>query len=156
LSINIYKALDELEKLVEGSRRFLGRRWVDERDVFDSLHQLRASLPSEVRKAEEITRESDKILRAAQEEKERILREAKEQGERIIERARHEAERLASESEIVREAEKRANEMLRRAEELAESQKRESQDYVRSMLDRLERIADRIKAVVEEARREMG
>lgn len=103
----------------------------------------------------EIQRESERYLRAAREEAQRIVEEAKREAEKILERARQEAERLVDENLIVRQAEQKASEILSEAEHEAETRRRETDEYIRNVLNRLERFAKRLLELVEEGRQEI-
>ncbi len=116
---------------------------------------MRASLPDEIRKAMEIQRESERYLRAAREEAQRIVEDAKREADRILEHARQEAERMVAESLIVRQAEQRAHEIVTEAEREATMRRQEMDEYIRNVLNRLERFARRLLEVVEEGRREL-
>lgn len=152
---DIYRAITELEELVRNGRRI--GRWVivDEELFATRLHQMRASLPNEIRKAMEIQRESERYLRAAREESQRIIEEAKREAEKILERARQEAERMVEESLIVQQAEQRAREILQEAQQDAETRRRETDEYIHNVLSRLERFARRLLELVEEGRQEL-
>ncbi|MFN3420302.1 MAG: hypothetical protein ACK40X_01075 [Armatimonadota bacterium] len=142
--------------MVRNGRRLLGR-WViiDEELFATKLHRMRASLPDEIRKAMEIQRESERYLRAAREEAQRIVEEAKREAEKILERAQQEAERLVDENLIVRQAQQKASEILSEAEQEAETRRRETDEYIRNVLNRLERFARRLLELVEEGRQEI-
>ncbi|MCX7967529.1 MAG: hypothetical protein N3B10_03450 [Armatimonadetes bacterium] len=154
---DIYRAITELEELIRNGRRILGR-WVivDEELFATKLHRMRASLPDEIRKAMEIQRESERYLRAAREEAQRIVEEAKREAEKILERARQEAERLIDENLIVRQAEQRASEILTEALRESETRRQETDEYIRDVLNRLERFANRLLEVVEEGRQKFS
>lgn len=142
--------------MVKNKRRIFGR-WViiDEELFATKLHRMRASLPDEIRKAMEIQRESERYLRAAREEAQRIVEEAKREAEKILERARQEVEKLVNESLIVRQAEQKANEILDEARQEAKSRRQETDEYIRNVLNRLERFAKRLLEVIEEGKREL-
>jgi vacuolar-type H+-ATPase subunit H len=72
-----------------------------------------------------------------------------------LEQARREAERLVEESLIVQQAEQRAREILQEAQQDAETRRRETDEYVRNVLNRLERFARRLLEIVEEGRQEL-
>lgn len=104
----------------------------------------------------EIQRESERYLRAAKEEAQRIVEEAKREAEKILERARQEAERLIDENLIVRQAEQRASEILTEALRESETRRQETDEYIRDVLNRLERFANRLLEVVEEGRQKFS
>lgn len=108
--MDVNKLLDELEELVEqGQGGFASRiRWwhkawlLDIDDVTDYTQQIRASLPQQIQRADQITREKDRILEEAREQAERMVTEAAEQAELTIRKAQDEARILVSNHEITR------------------------------------------------------
>ncbi|HID06997.1 MAG TPA: ATPase [Armatimonadetes bacterium] len=153
--MEIRNLLKQLEEHIDQSRGIGHWRWVDEQKIAVILRRIEVALPNELQRAEEITRERDKYLRAARDEAERIIREADEERKRILERAQREAERMISESEIMRQAEQRAEELLRRAEQMAQEQRIAANEYAQQVLDKLERVADRIKEAIQIGRHEL-
>lgn len=164
--MQIRNLLKELETCIEKSKGFGHWRIVDEQKLSVLLRRIEVALPSELRVAEEIIRERDKRIRAAQEEAERIIREAEEEKQRILERAQREAERRIAESEIVKSAEQRADELLRRAEERAGEtrqqaveealrRKAEALEYALKVLNKLEQTVNRLREIIIESREEL-
>lgn len=93
------KVLDQLELLVEESKKFMGFVRLDEDEFFMLTSKLRASLPEDVRRAGKLAENTDRIMEAAQSESERILSEAREEASRMLESARAESNRLIAEAQ---------------------------------------------------------
>lgn len=164
--MQIRNLLKELETCIERSKGLGHWRIVDEQKFSVLLRRIEVALPSELRMAEEIIRERDKRIRAAQEEAERIIREAEEERQRILERAQREAERRVAESEIVKSAEQKADELLRRAEQMADEtcqraideasrRRAEALEYALKILNKLEQTVNRLREIIIESREEL-
>ena len=148
-AIDTYKVLDQLESLVEDSKKFMGFMKLDEEEFFMLVSKLRASLPEDVRRAGKITQNSDKIMEAAQSEAEMQLESARSEAERVLVEARAESERLltdakaqsealVSQSEIQRIASAQAREIVAQAEHDADEIRLGADDYARDILVTLE------------------
>lgn len=74
--------LDKLEDLVENSRQWFNKAFVNVDEFDDLLKRIRASLPEDMKSAARITRDA-----------EHIINDAKEQAAQIIDEARAEREK---------------------------------------------------------------
>lgn len=136
---DIYKLLDSLEDLVEDSRHIFGRAWGVKIDDFDVLtNKIRASLPEEVRRASQVSNNSDKIVSAAREEAEMIMEQAREEAVRVVEEARQMASKLIDTSEINRLAKAQAQEIMASAEASSRETRRGADEYAREVLTAIE------------------
>lgn len=165
--MQVRNLLKELEAQVEHSRGLGHWRIVDEQKISVLIRRIEAALPGELRMAEEILREREKRIRAAQEEAQRIIQEAEEEKRRIVERAQREAERKVAESEIVRLAEQKADELLRRAEQIADEKMRQAEEealkrkedaieYAFRILSKLDQAVGKLKGVIAESIEELN
>lgn len=100
---------------------------VDEDRVLELIDQMRVSIPDEVKKAQQILNQRDRILAQAQEEATRTVQLAKERSEQMIER-----------EALVESARARANEIVQAANTDAESVRADADDYALEVLTRLE------------------
>jgi regulator of protease activity HflC (stomatin/prohibitin superfamily) len=146
--------VDELISLIENARSMPMSRAncvVDRGQMIGALQELRAELPTEVRRAVALLEERDKIIDAGRREAERIISEGE---------AEH--ARLVSINEIVVSAEHEAARIM--ADARAESQRlrEEVDDYVDTALANFEQLLTRSLASIERGRdkmhalREMG
>jgi vacuolar-type H+-ATPase subunit H len=100
---------------------------VDEEEIFDIINEMRSRIPEEVRQAQRIVREKDRIIAQAHEEAERIVALAEEKAKEVL-----------GQQEIVRGAQARADTILERAQREAEKLKADADDYVVAVLSQLE------------------
>ncbi len=127
--MDIIKLLNELERLIEGQRTFVGLT-VDFHpdDYLDITNKIRASLPEEVKRASRLTAESDKIVDGAREAAEQTLEDATVEADEIVRESRINAERM------LREAEAQANKMTLSAEATAKQNVEDSRQRAEKML----------------------
>ena len=127
--MDILYLIDELEsRLTEGRRLPLTSNVVvDEEEIFDIINEMRSRIPEEVRQAQKIVRE-----------KERIIAQAHEEAERIVALAEEKAKEALGQQEIVKGAQARADTILERAQREAEKLKADADDYVVAVLSQLE------------------
>jgi cell division septum initiation protein DivIVA len=140
VNMDILYLVDRLEETVKESKRvlFSNLRLVDERRIWPLLDQMRISIPDEVRRAERITRE-----------KERIIAQAKEEAERIVALARSEAAEITADHPISQAAEARAASIREQAERDAEKTRAGADDYAFEVLCKLEQEMKRALTVIE-------
>ncbi len=138
--MDILYLVDRLEEVVKKSPRlpFGRRRLVSEQRIWALIDQMRISIPDEVRRAQRVNRE-----------RERILAQAREEAERIIQQARERAEDLTAEHAIAQAAEARAAIIREQAEREADRLRAEADEYVFNVLCRLEEHLQRTLRVVE-------
>lgn len=138
--MDILYLVDRLEETVKGSKRvlFSNLRLVDERLIWPLLDQMRISIPDEVRRAERITREKD-----------RIIAQAKEEAERIVTLARSEAAEITADHPVAQAAEARAVSIREQAERDAEKTRAGADDYAFEVLCKLEQEMRRALTVIE-------
>ncbi|CAA9537857.1 MAG: hypothetical protein AVDCRST_MAG49-499 [uncultured Thermomicrobiales bacterium] len=107
-AVDIHYLVDRLLELVGTSKRFpfSGRVLVDENEFFDLIEQLRDTVPQEIRQAQRVIKE-----------RERIIGDAQEEAAKILQTARQRAEYFVSEQGILNEAKQKSEEVLRQAEE---------------------------------------
>lgn len=86
--MDILHLVDRLEELFNEARAFPFTRnvMVDEDKMLDIIDQMRVTIPDEVKKAQQLVSQKDRILAQAQEEAGRIVSLAKEKAEQIVER----------------------------------------------------------------------
>lgn len=128
-TVEILYLLDRLEEMVGVSKRvpFSHRVMVEEDDFVELVEQLRLAIPSEVRQAQRVVRDREKIIAEAQQE-----------AAHIIEGARSRAEYLVSREGILNEARQRSEEMLRLAEERRKREMGQIDVYAMEQFNRIE------------------
>ena len=128
-TVEILYLLDQLEDMVGISKRvpFSHRVMVEEDDFVELVEQLRLAIPSEVRQAQRVVRDREKIIAEAQQE-----------AAHIIESARSRAEYLVSNEGVFNEAKQRSEEILRLAEENRKRAMGEIDVYAMEQFNRIE------------------
>ena len=137
---DILYLVDRLEELLSNGFRvpFTTNAVIDEEAFLDIIDQMRIAIPDEIRKAERVTRDRD-----------RILAQAREEADRILEQARAEAAGLLDDQELIKAAEQRARSVVMRAQEEADEIRRGADEYAIGVLEELRSELDRIVRTVE-------
>lgn len=132
--MDILHLVDRLEELLNQSRPlwFTHNVIVDEDRMLDLIDQMRVAIPEEVKKAQQLTAQRDRLLAQAQEEANRTIAIAREKGEQLVER-----------DAIVQAAQSRAEQIVAQARVDAEKVRREADEYVLETLTRLEMEMER-------------
>lgn len=127
--MDILHLVDRLEELFNESRPiwFTHSVMVDEDRMLDLIDQMRVSIPEEIKRAQQILAQRDRILAQAQEEANRTIQLAREKAEQMIER-----------DAIIQAAHARAEQIIQQARLETESTKRDADEYVLESLSRLE------------------
>lgn len=133
--MDILHLVDRLEELFNHSRPI----WlthsviVDEDRMLDLIDQMRVAVPEEIKKAQQIITQRD-----------RILAQAKEEANRTIALAREKAEKQLEDNEIIQAARIRAEEIVDQAHKDASASQREADHYIMETLTNLELHLDRL------------
>jgi len=132
--MDILHLVDRLEELLNQSRPFpfTHNVMVDEDRMLDLIDQMRVAIPDEVKKAQQLMAQRDRILAQAQEEANRTLSIAREKSEQLVER-----------DAIVQAAQARAEQIVAQARADIENTKHDADDYVVETLTKLEIELDR-------------
>jgi cell division septum initiation protein DivIVA len=153
---DILKLLDGLEELAENAYSFFGRAWGVDLEEFHMLtNKIRASLPDEVRRANRVANDSDKIVSAAKEEAAVITERAIEESNRIMEEARQMAAKLIDTSEINRLAKAQAQDMMANAEAASRDIKRGADEYAREVLGAVESHLANVMGTLQKGREKL-
>ncbi len=144
--MDILHLVDRLEETVKKGRRlpFSAVRLVDERRLMALIEQMRISVPEEVRRAQRVNQERERILAQAREDAERLIREAEQ---RVRE--------MTADHSVVRAAEARAAAIREQAEQEAATLRKEADEYVFNVLCQLEEELRRTLRVVENGLRKL-
>lgn len=138
--MDILHLVDRLEELFNNSKPIpLSRNVVvDENAFMDIIDQMRISIPEEIKKAQQIISQKDRILAQAQEEANRTVSIAREKSERMVEK-----------SDIYLSAQTKAEDITRQAQLDAEQAQHDADRYVAETLSGLERELKRVLTQVE-------
>ena len=127
--MDILHLVDRLEELFNESKPmwFTHSVLVDEDRFLDLIDQMRVSIPEEIKKAQQILTQRDRILAQAQEEANRTLQLAREKADQVVER-----------DAIIQAAQARAEQIIQQSRLETNSSKRDADDYILSALSTLE------------------
>ena len=113
------------------------RMFVNEDRVLEIIDQMRVSIPEEVKKAQQVLDQRDRILAKAQEEAARTVQLAKEKADQLVER-----------ETLVAQAQGRADQIVQTAKGDAETVHTEADEYALESLGKLEAELVRILSQV--------
>ena len=119
----LYETIDEAKSSPFSSDKCI----VSRNEVLDMLGEIRAQLPVELKKAQDLIRARDEYVEAAKREADNIRRKADLDAKTII-----------SESKITQEAREKGHEIVRRAEERAATMLQVTNEYTEDALRRTE------------------
>ena len=137
--MDILHLVDRLEELFNESRPV----WlthsviVNEDHMLDLIDQMRVAIPEEIKKAQQIITQRD-----------RILAQAKEESNRTIALAREKAEKSLEGNELIQSANLRAEDIVDQARKEAVITQHEADKYILETLTNLEMHLDRLVSQV--------
>ncbi len=138
--MDILQLIDRLEELFNQSKAIplTHNVMVDEDRMLELIDQMRIAIPEEVKKAQQLLAQRDRVMAQAQEEANRTLALAREK-----------ADQLAHKDNIALEAQRRAELILSQARADAEATRVEADNYVLDSLnhihDELERLSTQVR-----------
>jgi SNF2 family DNA or RNA helicase len=130
--MDILQLIDRLEELFNDAKAvpFTHNVVVDEDRMLELIDQMRIAIPEEVKKAQQVMAQRDRVMAQAQEEANRTLQLSRDKAEQMVER-----------DIIVQEAQRRAEQILAQARNEAEVTRVETDNYV---VDTLMQLQDQI------------
>ena len=133
--MDILQLIDRLEELFNESKAIPLTRnvMVDEDRMLDIIDQMRIAIPEEVKKAQQLLGQRDRVLAQAQEE-----------ANRTLEIARQKSDQLVGKDVVMQEAQRRADQILTQARSEGEGIRADADDYVMDSLHQLEAELERI------------
>ena len=136
---NVNKLLDEIDDIIEHTGLHIGERlfFFQYESVLECTAQIRESLPGQLQRAEQITKDKEKIIADAEDKAANIVSEAAETAELSIRKAQDEARQLVSNHEVVRMAQQESQKIIDQAKADAESIRQGALEYAKNVMDRL-------------------
>ncbi len=133
--MDILQLIDRLEELFNESKSIPLTRnvMVDEDRMLDIIDQMRIAIPEEVKKAQQLLGQRDRVLAQAQEE-----------ANRTLELARQKAEQMVTKDMVAQEGARRAEQIVAQARNEAENIRADADDYAMNSLTQLQDELDRI------------
>ena len=137
--MDILHLVDRLEELFNSSKSVPLTKHVliDEERMLELIDQLRLSIPEEIKKADQVLNQKDRIIAQAQEESNRLINLAKEKVNLLVEQ-----------DAIVKQAQSRAEEIKSLSLEETKVIKREADEYAVESLIKLESEIERIQTQI--------
>jgi vacuolar-type H+-ATPase subunit H len=139
--MNVLKLLEELEDIVENcsSIPFVQKVLVDKGEILEIIKEIRIHLPDEIKQAQWI-----------KEERQRILAEAQQEADTISEEANKHILSMIEQDEITMLANEQAEKIITQAQNNAKEMRLGAKDYVDGLLQSVELdLADLINTIKE-------
>jgi len=142
--MDILHLVDRLEELFNESKPFLGTKKVliDEGRLLDLIDQMRLAIPEEIKNAQQVISQKDRIIAQAQESANRTTSLAREKSLEMVER-----------DGIVQQAQIRVDEIIAKSREDAELIRKEADKYAMetlvTLLVKLERNIAEVRKGIE-------
>ena len=123
--------LDQIEDILDSSKSvpFSNKISVEKERIYDVMNEIRLNLPNEIRHAQRIIEDHDKIVAEARTKAAVILKEAEE-----------EAKLLTNEHEIFRRAAEQAAETIEETKKSAKDMRLGAMDYADEVLEKTENM----------------
>jgi cell division septum initiation protein DivIVA len=133
--MDILHLVDRLEEIFNAGQPvpFLHRMLVDEDRVLEIIDQMRVAIPEEVKRAQQVLDQRDRIMAKAQEESARTVQLAKEKADQMVDR-----------EALVTQAQGRAEQIILNAKADAQAIRTEADDYALESLVKLETELERV------------
>jgi cell division septum initiation protein DivIVA len=127
--MDILHLVDRLEEIFNSgtSIPITHKLMVDEDRVLEIIDQMRVSIPEEVKKAQQVLAQRDRIMAQAQEE-----------GARTVQLAKEKADQLLGRDSMIQTAQVRAEQIMQAARIDGEAIRAEADDYTLDVLTKLE------------------
>ena len=137
--MDILHLVDRLEELFNESRSLpiFRKVVVDEDKMLSIIDQMRVSIPEEIKKAQQLLAQRDRLIAQGQEEANRTLQLAREKAGQLVEK-----------DSIIQNAQTRASQIIEQAKRESELNKIEADQYVISSLSDFEKELEILTAQV--------
>jgi hypothetical protein len=138
--MDILQLVDRLEELFNNSKPIplTHSVVVDENLFMDIIDQMRISIPDDIKKAQQVLAQKDRILAQAQEEANRTVGMAREKSEKMVEK-----------SDIYQSAQAKVDQIAEQARKEAAQTQMDADRYVMETLTKLEAELNRIISQVQ-------
>ena len=154
--MDILQLIDRLEELFNDAKAlpFTHTVVVEEDKMLELIDQMRIAIPEEVKKAQQVMAQRDRVMAQAQEEANRTLQIAREKADQMLQK-----------DIIMQEAQRRADQIISQGRAEAESTRADADNYVVDTLMQLQeqiakisnQVSNGIRMVQEEQmRKETG
>lgn len=133
--MDILQLIDRLEELFNDAKAlpFTHNVVVDEDKMLELIDQMRIAIPEEVKKAQQVMAQRDRVMAQAQEEANRTLQIAREKADQMMQK-----------DIIVQEAQRRSDQIISQGRAEAETTRADADNYV---VDTLMQLQDQITKI---------
>jgi cell division septum initiation protein DivIVA len=133
--MDILQLIDRLEELFNESKAvpFTHNVVVDEDRMLELIDQMRIAIPDEVKKAQQLIAQRDRVMAQAQEEANRTLALAREKADQLVQK-----------DSIMADAQRRADQVKAQALAEADNIRAEADHYVLDSLTKLQAELDKL------------
>lgn len=130
--MDILQLIDRLEELFNDAKAlpFTHNVVVDEDRMLELIDQMRIAIPEEVKKAQQVMAQRDRVMAQAQEEANRTLQLSREKADQLIQN-----------NTVMQEAQRRADQIVSQARAEADATRADADNYV---IDTLMQLQDQI------------
>ena len=137
--MDILQLIDRLEELFNSAKAvpFTHNVIVDEDRMLELIDQMRIAIPEEVKKAQQVMAQRDRVMAQAQEEANRTLQLSRDKAEQIVQK-----------DMIVQEAQRRADQIVNQARNEAEATRVDADNYVVDTLMQLQEQISKLSGQV--------
>lgn len=141
--MSIDTLLDEIEEIVAGgsSIPFASKVMVDKNELLELIREIRVKLPEELKQAEWI-----------KEERQRILAEAQSDADTMVKEVQVHIEEMVDHNDIVKKAHDRAEEIISKAQKNAKEIRIGANEYaddiIKSVENNLVQVGERIRETI--------
>jgi cell division septum initiation protein DivIVA len=127
--MDILQLIDRLEELFNDAKAlpFTHNVVVDEDKMLELIDQMRIAIPEEVKKAQQVMAQRDRVMAQAQEEANRTLQIAREKADQMMQK-----------DIIVQEAQRRSDQIISQGRAEAETTRADADNYVVDTLMQLQ------------------
>ena len=132
--MEIISVIDELEREIQAAKKMplTSKLLIEEELLYKYVDALRAHIPEDIRQAQWISKE-----------KERLLKDAKEEAKKIISNTENKMVEMCDEKEIIKIANQKAKEVVDHANQKAAKIVQGSYEYVDERMSELEKNLDK-------------
>lgn len=171
-SMKVFEIIAQIEELIETSPRpKLGgggnKRLIDADEIYDVLGDLKVTIPDDIRKANSVMQDADKITTNAEDHAkdlvdetqakvDKMIQDANERVARMRVAAEEEFEHRVSENEVYLEAKKRAQMLAKKAEYNAKLIFNNAQQYSDELLQDIQRFIGEYQNLIANNRKELN
>ncbi len=144
--MELLKLIEEIEDLVEESSGipFGNKVFVDKKQFLEIIKEIRLQLPDEIKQAEWINTE-----------RQRILAEAQQEADAIVENTKSYMQEKVEESEVIKQAQKQAEEIMQQSQSTSKEIRRGAKEYADNILGKVQADLENLRNIIAANREEL-